>query len=143
MPVRPQNIWGKRLLAKGDAAMTIALGMACHKGVIVAADTKIAVGNAAQKASKLYAFEGKSGAFAIAFASDDGNATRTLINKIERRLTNTFCPDLIELEKLVCEEMTAWRSAFTVGPPAMQLILSSRLKHDGARLYFCEPPNTF
>jgi 20S proteasome alpha/beta subunit len=123
--------------------MTIALGMACHKGIIVAADTQIAVGMAAQKASKMCLFKGKSGAFAIAFASDDVNATRTLINKIQRTLESTECKNAIELEGLICGEMTNWRAAYTFSPPAMQLILSSRLANDGARLYFCEPPNTF
>jgi hypothetical protein len=39
--------------------------------------------------------------------------------------------------------MTTWRDAYATSPPAMQLILSSRLAQDGARLYLCEPPNTF
>lgn len=123
--------------------MTIALGMVCHKGVIVAADTMIAIGTTAQKASKIYLIKGKSGAFTIAFATEDANATRTLINRIERKLLATDFADSVELENLVCSEMTIWRGAYKNAPPAMQLILSSRLEGDGARLYFCEPPNTF
>lgn len=125
--------------------MTIALGVACHKGIIIAADTQIAIGYTAQKASKLYVFKGKSGAFALAFSSNDVNATRTLINKIERKLETTECANLFKLEDIVCAEMAAWSAAFTVGAPLpeMEIILSSRLENDGARLYFCQPPATF
>jgi 20S proteasome alpha/beta subunit len=137
--------WRKRLEVRKEAAMTIALGVACHKGIIVAADTQIAIGSAAQKASKLYLFKGKSGAFAIALASNDVNATRTLINRIQRKLDTTDCADSVALETSVCAEMAAWSAAFTVGAPLpeMEIILSARLINHGARLFFCQPPATF
>jgi ATP-dependent protease HslVU (ClpYQ) peptidase subunit len=123
--------------------MTIAIGMACHGGIIIAADTQIAIGNAAQKASKLYIFKAKSGPFAIAFATEDTNATRTLINRIQRNLANADCADSDELEKIICKYMTEWRSAYTINPPPMQLVLACRLNQEAPRLFFCEPPNTF
>jgi ATP-dependent protease HslVU (ClpYQ) peptidase subunit len=90
-PQRLFTLRERRLSGRRKTAMTIAIGMACHMGVIVAADTQIAIGAIAQKASKLYLFKVKSGAFAVAFASDDANATRTLINKIERKLDSVDC----------------------------------------------------
>lgn len=123
--------------------MTIAIGMACHGGIVVAADTQIAVGTVAQKASKLYIFKARSGPFAIAFASDDANATRTLLNRITRKLAVHDCAHSTALEKVICEEMTEWRSAYTISPPAMQFILACRLNNECPRLFFCEPPNTF
>jgi 20S proteasome alpha/beta subunit len=133
----------KRLLDRRKAAMTIAIGMACYGGIIVAADTQIAIGTALQKASKLYISKAKSGPLAIAFASDDANATRTLINRIQKKLGSTDCKDADELEIFICEQMTAWRSAYTVSPPSMQLIVGCRLNKECPRLFFCEPPNTF
>jgi len=136
----------KRPSAVGKkAAMTIAIGMPCYRGVIVAADTQIAIDYTAQKGSKLIFFKGKSGAFAIAFASDDVNASRTLINRIQRKLEATPCADAIELESIVCSVMADWSAAYVHGIPlpSMELILSSRLINDGARLYFCQPPATF
>jgi 20S proteasome alpha/beta subunit len=132
----------ERLLGK-RSHMTIAIGFVCHGGVIVAADTKIAIGAAAQKASKLHLFKAKAGPFAIAFASEDANATRTLLNRIQRRLGANDCADSIELEKFVCDEMTNWRSAYTINPPGMQLVVACRLNAEAPRLFFCEPPNTF
>ena len=123
--------------------MTIAIGMACHGGIIVAADTQIAIGNAAPKASKLYIFKAKSGPFAIAFATEDVNATRTLITRIQKDLANADCADTDVLETFVCKRMIEWRSAYAINPPEMQLVLACRLNKECPRLFFCEPPNTF
>ena len=125
--------------------MTIAMGMPCFRGVIVAADTQIAIGDAAQKASKLYFFKGASGAFAITFSSNDVNATRTLIKWIQRELERAACADPLELETVVCSVMTKWSAAYTIGLPfpEMEIIISSRLINDEPRLYFCQPPTTF
>jgi 20S proteasome alpha/beta subunit len=123
--------------------MTIALGMACHKGIIVAADTQITTGVSIHRDSKLQTFIGKSLVGALVYASDDINATKTLVRTIERTLRNQECADTLKLEELICGDMTAWRSAYAGTAPAMQLILAVRIKGDGARLFFCEPPNTF
>lgn len=122
--------------------MTIALGLLCEGGVIIAADTKVVDTNGITSQSyKIIHFVGKNCAFAIANASNDANAARTMIHKIQIALQGTAFKNWNDVEEVIAYEMASFSEPFTT-PPEHQLILAGFLKGAGVRLYFCEPPNT-
>jgi len=146
MNLRPQerlSIWRKRPIFKKKAAMTIAIGMTCQGGAIVAADTKIIDQNGSVTyGPKVTAFRGVSGTFAIANASDDANASQTLVLKLESVFKKAKLNDWGRFEEIIKAEMSDWSHAFRTHPPT-QFIVSLYLRgRDGVGLYFCEPPIT-
>lgn len=122
--------------------MTLALGMLCREGVIIAADTKVTDTNGAvTQGCKATPFVGKNETFAIANASNDANAASTMIRKIQSALQSTPFKNWTDMEEVIAYEMTEFSNAFK-SPPEHQLILGAVIKGLGAGLYFCEPPNT-
>ena len=128
--------------------MTIALGVACAHGFIVAADTNVVLSDGARKqGKKVEAVLGRSGTFAIANASEDGNAAAMLSSHLIADLKNNDFNSLGDVEAIVADRMTQWAAPF-VKPPSTQLVLAAVIEHgfypnpEGAALYFCEPPNT-
>ena len=123
--------------------MTIAIGLQYYGGVLVASDNKVVLSDGSVKyAAKLNAFKGKSGIFAIVASTNDANASKTLENKIEKFLRNNAVSNREELEHAFATQMSSWY--VIAGEKAgIQFVLGACLKNDGARLYFCEPPNSF
>jgi hypothetical protein len=125
--------------------MTIAMGYRCLNGVVVAADTLVIIGIDAQEGTKVDARWTTHGRFAFVNASDDGNATATLTEDIFHAIENSQTLGTYqELGKVIKATMTSWRQGFGGRkPPATQLILGAQLGNLRARLYACDPPNTF
>lgn len=126
-----------------DKRMTIALGYRCTGGVIVAADTLVTYPNGTSKEeSKVTAFVGISGTYAIANASSDLNATKTMMNSLMSRLAQKAIPDVGALQQEVSEEMLTWYGKLPAEHNA-ELILAAKLAGGFPELYYCEPPSTF
>jgi 20S proteasome alpha/beta subunit len=125
--------------------MTIAIGQRCADGVLIAADRQVTKDDLSKTIeSKVLSFSGVSGIYAIAAASENLNATRTVVNKIRGVLSTAAITDDIHLEETVSKIMTEWYAAYgQIKPPASTLILGSRLNGKQAKLFRCEPPNTF
>jgi hypothetical protein len=125
--------------------MTIAIGQLCHRGVILSADTLLSYPDGTcGEDDKIVSFVGASGLFAIANASDDFNATKTMVGSLRDILVRERIANLGRLQAAVSRQMTDWHSAFGQNaPPISSLLLAARLEGDGPRLYQCSPPNTF
>jgi 20S proteasome alpha/beta subunit len=124
--------------------MTIAIGMLCDVGVIVAADTNVIFSDFSKsQVRKVSTFHTETGCYVIANAADDGNAARTLVSKVTSELQQNPIPSLAYLESLLANVMTNWASAFSQAP-LVRLLVGARINEDAARavLYLCEPPNT-
>lgn len=125
--------------------MTIAMGYRCLNGVVVAADTMVLIGTDAQEGTKLDARLTKYGRFAFVNASDDGDATATLVDDIFHAIDNSPALNTYQdLGKVIKASMTSWRKGFGGRkPPGTQLILGAQLRNLQACVYACDPPNTF
>lgn len=122
--------------------MTIAIGLLFRNGIIVAADTNEILDDGSKKqAVKVRATSTKRGCFAIAHATNDGNAAKTLVGHLIADIEGNDIESYDYLESLLADRMTQWAGAFHK-PPSVQLILGVRLNHKGMALYFCEPPNS-
>jgi 20S proteasome alpha/beta subunit len=125
------------------ASMTIALGLLCGGGAIVAADTRsVNQGGSSTRGRKVAVVDTKEIAFAIAEASEDANATEALVRKIASHLGQKKPTTWNDLESEISAVMTEWAYAFSQGPPATELIGGITIPKLGTRLYFCQPPNT-
>lgn len=132
--------------------MTIGIGMLCTHGAIIAADTRIAQGDGSTHlAQKVHSVKSANGAFVIAYAAEDANATRTLRDDLFEDLVAGDPCTLRETEEIVRPRMARWAAAYTHHLPEMELILGAstpapwvpeREKRGGVGLYFCQPPNT-
>ena len=123
--------------------MTIAIGLLFRDGIIVAADTnEVLTDGSKRQAVKVSATSTRNGCFAIAHATFDGNAAKTLVNHLIADIEGNKVGSYSYLESLVADRMTLWAGAFRENPPSMQLILGARLNQQGMALYFCEPPNS-
>jgi 20S proteasome alpha/beta subunit len=124
--------------------VTIAIGYRCHNGVVLAADTLTAIGEEAHEGQKLMKFWAKSGAFGFVHASDDANATISLIAEMRREIERTVLSDYHQLGTVIKKQMTDWRQAFgRKKPPFSHIILGVKLNSLPPTLFFCEAPNTF
>jgi 20S proteasome alpha/beta subunit len=124
--------------------MTIGIGYKCWNGVVVAADTMIVIGQDVQEGTKLEVKWTPCGSFAFVNSSDDGNATTTLVNEICHAFDTPNVRTYRELGQAVKNCMTEWRRGFGGRkPPDTQLILGAKLRGQDAKLFLCDPPNTF
>lgn len=143
--MRAKRVPGTHKPERKNKSMTIALGYHCWNGVIVAADTLVVVDQSeAQEGSKLDTWWVPSGSYAVVNASMDANATRDLIASIQDTLQNAVVGDYRALGKLVKNEMRSWSDGFgRRKPPHSPLLLAVKLTGKRAKLFLCEPPNTF
>jgi len=123
--------------------MTIALGFRCDGGVILSADTNVVLSDgSATEGEKVSLLRTSWGHCAIANASDDANATKTLIRSIQGSLEESrsmLAWD--EFEGRISYEMTHWSQAFKERP-FTSLIVGACILGVGVEMYLCEPPNT-
>ncbi|HWG21090.1 MAG TPA: hypothetical protein VG225_11230 [Terracidiphilus sp.] len=132
--------------------MTIAIGMLCDEGLIIAADTQLAMtDNTTRQGIKVSQAIADTGMYIAAIAADDGNAATTLIGDVRTDLQNEDPKSFAALELIVRDSMSEWSSRFSGGNPWAQIVLGAFInqpeKEDvrtggGIRLYLCEPPNT-
>lgn len=132
--------------------MTIAIGMLCDEGLIIAADTMAALTDGTtRQAVKIHEAFTDSFACVIANAAADGNAVNTLVPDIlaDLRKKNLSC--FADAEKSIRNSMFQWADQFRQGNPDTQLIIGISIIRPsvpdvrlggGIRLYYGEPPNT-
>lgn len=138
-PERPNRLHERSRMPR----MTIAIGMNCWRGILIAADTLVTYPDGtAKEMTKVTSFRGKSGIFVIANASSDLNATRTMVNSLTDRLAKAQISDVRELQKQFSEETLAWYGKLA-NDQASQLVFGCKLDQDAPRLFYCEPPSTF
>jgi len=122
--------------------MTIAIGMLCGYGAIVAADRRRALSDGTSTfENKIVKFNGASISFAIADSSQDADAAKTLVRTISHRLGTSSILGWGDVEQLITKAMTEWYVPYTEAP-STKLIAGIMLKGFGVQLYSCEPPNT-
>lgn len=128
--------------------MTIAVGMLCHGGAILAADgqSTIIEDGAAARGRKLCVVDNAGGiSFGIATASDNLNAAEMLVRNISAALLETAKTnkEWTQVEEVISGKMTEWACAYCYHPfPTTRLISGITISGQGTRLYLCEPPNT-
>jgi len=136
----------ERLPKRG--CMTIAVGMLCHGGAILAADGQSTVieDGAAARGRKLCVVDNAGSiAFGIATSADDLNAAETLVRNISTVLIETAkkIKEWAQVEEAISGKMTDWAWAYGYHPfPATRLIAGVTIAGRGTRLYLCEPPAT-
>jgi hypothetical protein len=109
--------------------MTIAIGLLCENGVILAADTGVAREDGSKtETRKVVDIATTSGAFAVANSAEDGHAAKTLVSHLVADIKGNDIDSLASLEGVIADRMTQWASAFSK-VPSVQLILAARL-HD-------------
>lgn len=138
--------------------MTLAIGMECEGGLILAADRRASYGDDSPtpEIDKLATFRSDVGTFAIAQSSTDANAANSLARNIQYAIQhqnpNRF--GFVTLERLIELELRRWYVPVHDARPLVYLLIGMCLNDDLAdpahvlppplnrRLYFCEPPNT-
>jgi hypothetical protein len=138
--------------ARKSIRMTIAIGMLCDEGLIIAADTQLAMTDGSTREGiKVHQAIADTGIYVTANATDDGNAANTLIPDILTDLQNDDPKSFAHVEKTVRASMAEWAERYRQGNPYIQIILGVYLNRPrqknvrtggGIRLYYCEPPNT-
>jgi 20S proteasome alpha/beta subunit len=138
--------------ARKPKRMTIAIGMLCDEGLIIAADTQLAMTDGTTREGiKVHQAIADTGVYVTANATEDGNAANTLIPDILTDLQNEDPKDFANVERIVRNSMSEWAERYRQGNPYIQIILGASINRPiqqnirtggGVRLYSCEPPNT-
>lgn len=126
--------------------MTIALGMLCHGGAVLATDGRSTYEDgAAARARKLCVVSTTDISFAFATAATDLNAAETLVRRIATTLGKAAktVKEWVHVEDIISGKMADWSAAYGQHPsPATSLIAGVTVPTLGTRLYLCEPPAT-
>ena len=133
----------KRLPSAKVKSMTIAIGMLCGGGAVVATDTQGCLGDGtAKRIKKIEAFSGKGMSFVIAYSGEDADSARGLIKEIVRTVESKDVSGWGDIESAISEAMAAWRTAFAPEPiPTTSLVVAFCWLRHGLKLYSCELPN--
>ena len=125
--------------------MTIAIGMLCQGGLVIAADTQMTgPDDTTYDAVKVHTLTTPTGAFALAYSCYDVNAAETLVTDIVKDLRLVEPKSLAEFEGTIKNQMTQWSQLFTVKDdrPGITIIAGVRINPSEFALYLCEPPGT-
>jgi hypothetical protein len=146
---------GPRLRRRWPAAerprMTIAIGMLCTHGLVIAADTLMGMADGSTHTAKKVFWKGSTGGvFAIAYACNDVDAARTLREDLFEELIASDPATLREVEEVVRPVLAKWAASYTHDLPYIDLILGvslrapwspEKMECGGAGLFHCRPPN--
>ncbi len=132
--------------------MTIAIGMLCEGGVIIAADTKVSnpsIG-ASTDAVKVQTGSSEFGRYVAAYSSERAATGESLLQIVLSDLKLKNPKSLGALKPAVQTTMTKWAKAYTIKDdrPETQLVLAAFMErnennqHDEIGLFLCDPPNT-
>ena len=120
--------------------MTIALGMICQGGLVIAADTRLStLDGTSHDACKVQSKLTPSGAFVVAYSSENSNAGEALANEVISDLATNDRSTLVDFESDLRATMGQWYADFREEPQTL-LIIGAYLERSIA-LYFCQPPN--
>lgn len=126
--------------------MTIAIGMLCQGGMVIAADTQATyTDGTTYDRTKLKTLRAATGAYAIAYSSLDINSAEALANDILMDLNLADPKSLFGVEELIKSRLEQWASTPTLKDdrPYIGFILGCRLdpspnNSDCLGLYLCE-----
>jgi 20S proteasome alpha/beta subunit len=133
----------ERLTKRGR--MTIAIGMLCQDGLVLAVDTQMTwPDGTTYDAVKMQTLATQNGAFALAYTCFDMNAAETLVNDLIKDLRLAAPKSLAGVEDTIKNRMAQWSSVFTVKDdrPLVTIIAGARINPGEFGLYLCEPPGT-
>jgi hypothetical protein len=125
--------------------MTIAIGMLCQGGLVIAADTQMTwPDGSTYDAIKVQTLTTPTGAFALAYSCFDMNAAETLVNDLIEDLRLAQPSSLVGFEETIKNRMAQWAAVFTVKDdrPGVTIIAGARINPNEFGLYLCEPPST-
>jgi hypothetical protein len=130
--------------------MTIAIGMLCSQGAVIAADSRTTGSDSlTHDERKIRVENSSSGVFVTAFSASDANAARMLLNDTFDELLQSDLRTLKEIEETVRPVMAKWAASYPHGNPQVEFILGAALTTSwtperntcgGIGLYHCEPP---
>jgi hypothetical protein len=127
--------------------MTIAIGMLCAEGVVIAADQASTMGDGSQSVRrKVDANCGTNCSFAVAHSADDGNAALTLQDKMVCALSKSDPFYVSQAEEIIVEQMSSWAAAWAT-PPNVEFLIGfcgkgMDIENPGPVLLYASPPNT-
>jgi hypothetical protein len=128
--------------------MTIAIGLLCAEGVIIAADQASTIPSDGSQTvrRKVDAGYGPNCSFAIANSAGDANAALTLQDKIVRALTKADPFYASQAEDIIIEQMSNWAAPWA-NPPVVEFLVGFCGKGQetealGPALLYASPPNT-
>jgi hypothetical protein len=124
--------------------MTLAIGMICTEGIILAADSRLSYDDdSIQDCVKVTGFQSSSGTYITAHSSEDANAAESLVSNIKLRIEKSDPKAFESLESTVKSALKNWYVPVHDNRPTMQLLLGASIREEPDHaLYFCEPPNT-
>jgi hypothetical protein len=128
--------------------MTIAIGMLCDGGLIVAADTQMTWPDCTTyDAEKVQTLSSDSGAYVFAYSSENAEAAETLLEAIKRELSKKLI-SLQSVENALKEAMKKWNSSFIHREDRTDVsfivgaVMKSASESDRLALFLCELPFT-
>jgi len=128
--------------------MTIVIGMLCHGGVVVAADTQMTWSDGTTyDGTKVQTATIATGSLVVAYTCLNTNAAESLVRDLILDVTMASPKSLFGLEDTIKNRMLEWSKAYTVQDdrPDVSLVIGTHLDGDNGSefgLYLCEPPGT-
>ena len=127
--------------------MTLAIGMICENGLMLATDTRLSYeGGAISHANKLTGFCTKMATYAIAHSSTDANAASSLMSEIQVKLEKADPKNNAVLEAAIKDVLQKWYVPVYDNRPTVGLLIGACIQgmpeRDRFLLYACEPPIT-
>ncbi len=128
--------------------MTIAIGMLCQDGIVIAADTQTTYPDGTTyDAVKVRSQKSANGLFGVAYSSEDANAAEMLIGDTMADLSILDPTSLLEVEDIVKNRIKEWETifqsvnnqsytAFILGV----IVPGNSITPERIGLYYCEPP---
>ncbi|HTW80279.1 MAG TPA: hypothetical protein VME23_12100, partial [Terracidiphilus sp.] len=130
--------------------MTIAIGMLCKGGLILAADTQLTWQDGrTDYGPKVFDLVTETASFVIAISANDIEAAATFISEVKRALQKSI-RSIPAVENSIKEMMKKWNSSFTFRKDRtdVSFLLGARIKEpiskeeDAIGLFLCELPYT-
>lgn len=125
--------------------MTLAIGMRCEGGLMIATDTLLSYeGGPTQHVNKMAeGFCTKRSTYVITYSSTDANAATSLAREVKQKLEKADPPNSDVLESAIKSVMQKWYLPVHDERPRLQLLIGASIQGaEGAFLYVCEPPNS-
>jgi len=126
--------------------MTIAMGMLCDGGVILAADTRItnSYTGATYDAVKVQQGRSDNARYVAAYSSEIASSGESLCQAVISRLESKNPKSLAEVSPIVENTMTEWSKAYTLKDdrPSTEVILGAFFGSSEVGLFLCQPPKT-
>jgi hypothetical protein len=138
----------QRILRQKRNEMTLAMGVWCNEGVVIASDQSITRGGIRTYERKIGGGRASKFSFALAYSSEDAVAGKTLLDDITESLKTSDAETLAEIKEIVRSDMASWQAHYAhQTTPQTHLVLGVSLSANTVdiaqhALFRCEPPQT-